>query len=236
MLMDFDIRVSPLVGWLDARTCFFHEDIILLLADFTRVRSLRLTGSCCTVHLIVDSLRRSLPVQSLSLRLRDIGRRYVIPEDLFGGKAPIRRLQLVRNAHIVAPHWLLRGVTHFTSGELIALPELLDVLRQMSALAYFEFQHGRLCWMQPDVGKLRASPIQMPQLMNLIVWTNYLDEFILLNQLLLLHVGAKRRLELPASAFRSWFFDVYCIDVLSPVVEAANGFQHIYFSATQKEG
>jgi hypothetical protein len=158
-LIDFDIHVSPDTG---TRLSLCHEDIILLLADFTRVRSLSLTGHYHTIHPIIDSLRRSLPVQSLSLCI-GFELDFILPDDLFGGKAPIRRLQLVGDGHIVAPHWLLRGVTHFTSGESIALAELLNVLRNMSALAYFEF---RGC-----LNEERASPIQMPQLTNLTVRT-----------------------------------------------------------------
>jgi len=237
MLMNFDIRIAPLGS--DIRThdaSLYNDYVILLLAEFTRVRSLHLTGCYHTISPIVDSLRSSLPIQSLSLCLEDDGgwRRYILPDDLFGGKAPIRRLQLVGASHIVAPHWLLRGVTHFTGTLPMLFSELLDALRQMSALTYFETRPSPLCYMRSDVDKLRTSPIQMPQLMNLIVGANIPDEFILLNQLLLLPVGAKRRLVLRVSVFYS-FFDVHRIDGLSPVVEAANGFQHIHFSGAQTE-
>ena len=108
----------------------------------------------------------------------------ILPDDLFGRKIPICRLQLVGDGHIIAPHWLFCGVTHFTSGESIGLPKLLDILRNMSALVYFGF---RGCLDGPH-----ASPIQMPQLTNLTVCTYSPREFILLNQVILLHVGVKR--------------------------------------------
>ena len=236
MLMDINIPVAS--PWPDTRTGLCREDAILLLTDFTRVHSLCLTGSYRTIRTILDSLCRSLPIQSLSLCLHGIGwhSSYTLPDDLFGGNAPIRRLQLIGTGHIVTLNWLLRGVTHFTSSELITLPQLLDVLRQMSALAHFEFRPGRLCRWKPVVDKLRGLPIQMPQLMNFIVQADSPNEFILVNQLLLLHVGAKRWLELPVSVFQRQLFDVYYIDNLSPVVEAANGFQHIHFSEARKEG
>jgi hypothetical protein len=105
----------------------------------------------------------------------------------------------------------------------------------MSALTYFEFR-GDLDWKKVD--ELRA-PIQMTQLMNLIVVTKSPRpfEFILLNRLLLLHVGAKRRMELPAPTTLPEFdCDLGFIDGLSPVVEAANGFRHIHFSGVEEEG
>ncbi|KAI9432481.1 hypothetical protein H4582DRAFT_1883901 [Lactarius indigo] len=232
LLMDFDIRVAP--TWPDTGTSY--RDIIRLLTGFTRIRSLCLTGpSSHTVLPVINSLRRSLPIQSLSLCIHEY---CTLPNDLFGGNAPIRRLQLT-GGYIPAPHWLLRGVTHFTSSESTSPSDLLDILRQMPALAYFESRTGYPHWiigdMNQDMDTLRASPVQMPQLMDLVVSATPPDQFIVLNQLLLLQVGARRRLELPSSAFHSKFFDMYSIDDLLPVVEATNRL-HIHFSGTQMEG
>ncbi|KAH9046747.1 hypothetical protein EDB84DRAFT_1464963 [Lactarius hengduanensis] len=230
-LMDFDIRVGP--TW--PNIGISHEDIILLLTDFMRVRSLRLTGSYFALHAILRSLRSSLPIESLSLC--DFGWQtfYYLHDDWFGGKASIRRLHLAGGGHIVVPQWLLRGVTHFTSGQLITLPYLLNVLTQMPALVYFEFRTRRR-WIARNMDELRASPVQMPQLMNLVVSAVSPDEFVILNQVLLLHVDAKRRIELPSSAFHSGFSHTYCIDDLLTVVGATDRLQHIHFSGTQKEG
>ncbi|KAH9174538.1 hypothetical protein EDB89DRAFT_1951419 [Lactarius sanguifluus] len=208
MLMDFDIHVDPLWAYTRNNNAgLYHDDIIQLLADFTRVRSLRLTGSRRTILPIVDSLRSSLPIQSLSFCLHDHGEKFVLSDDLFGGKAPIppaySSLEMAPLSRLI---WLLRGVTHFTSTETM-LSELLDVLRQMSALTYFEFRPGYL---------------------NLVVRPTGPTHFRLLNQLLLLHAGAKRRLELGAQGD--------CMDGLSSVVEAVNGFQHIHLSGGRKEG
>ncbi|KAH9055330.1 hypothetical protein EDB87DRAFT_1824702 [Lactarius vividus] len=235
MLMDFDIRVDPLWPYPRNNPGLYHGDIIQILADFTRVRSLRLTGRCCTIRPIVDSLRSSLPIQSLSFCLYDDGEKFVLSDDLFGGNAPIRHLQFLANGTIVAPHWLLRGVTHFTSTE-IKLSELLDVLRHMSALTYFEFRPGYQCWRTSDVDNLCSSPIQMPQLRNLIVRPTGPAHFRLLNQLISLHAGAKRRLELGAQGSYDWIVNEDCMDGLASVVEAVNGFQHIHLSGGRKEG
>ncbi|KAH8977655.1 hypothetical protein EDB86DRAFT_3000333 [Lactarius hatsudake] len=207
-LMDFDIRVGPTRSSIGIS----HQDIILLLTDFMRVRSLRLTGCHFALHSILKSLRSSLPIESLSLC--DFGWRnlYYLHDDWFGGKASIRRLHLAGGGHIIVPQWLLRGVTHFTSGQLITLPHLLNVLIQMPALVYFEFR-TRSRWIGHDMDELRASPVQMPQLMNSV-----------------------RRMELPSSAFHSGFSHTYCIDDVLTVVGATDRFQHVHFSGTQKEG
>jgi hypothetical protein len=82
---------------------------------------------------IIDSLRSSLlPVQSFPYK--DDGED-ILPDDLFGGKAPIRCLQFIGWPHCV-PHWLLLGVTHFTTTEP-TLSELLDALRQMPCTYVF---------------------------------------------------------------------------------------------------
>lgn len=237
MLMDFDIRITPeytVPG--STGTSHHHEDIIPLLTNFTRVRSLSITGyedwhSICP---IIDSLRSLLHIKSLTLCVKkSIGQHHVLPDDLFGGKAPIRHLQWLTDRHVVAPNWLLHGVTHFTTSESLTVPQLVDVLRNMPGLAYFEFQGNLLVCTLDDLG---APPIQMPQLMNLTVCTDYPREFILLNRLLLLPVGAKRHMGLSACVFHTAFFDNFCSDDLLPIIEAANGLRHIHFSLTEKGG
>ena len=233
MLMHFDIHIAPLTPqYTHIKTWHYREDIVPLLTDFTRVRSLCLTGRNKEISPVVDSLRRSLPVQSFSLCLVDNFSGFVLPDDLFGGKAPIHRLQLV-GGHIVAPHRLLHNVTNFTTSEP-SLSELLNTLRHMSSLTYFELQRHPYC-KRPDVDKVHTLPIQMPQLMALIVGSNSPDEFMLLNRLLLLPVGAKKRLELKSGRDFLCFEDPQ-INGLSQVIEAANGFQHIHFSGAQNSG
>ncbi|KAN0140548.1 hypothetical protein V8E53_001757 [Lactarius tabidus] len=226
MLMDFDICIS-----LYRETDYF-KDIILLLSDFTRIRSLRFTGTHRTVCPIIDSLCTSLPVQSLSLFLDEYGEKFehVFSDNLFGGMAPIRRLHFVVNGRVVVPHWLLRGLTHFTSTESISPTELLNILPQMPALTYLELHPLSYLWSEY---KPQPSPIQIPQLKNLISHATHDPEtFVLLNRLLLLNDGAKRRLELHLSEFCGWF----PFEGLLPVIEAAGGFQHVHFSGDLKKG
>ena len=190
MLMDFDIHVAP--GYRDC----LH--IVPLLANLTRVRSLCLTGTRNSIPPVIDSLRSSLPVRSLSLCLEDkiVPSRtiLILPDILFGRDAPIRHLQLVvvgfNGGHIVTPHWLLRSVTRFmTAGP--TLTELLDTLRHMSALVYLEFQSHASCyiaWFTPTVVQ-----VQMPRLMSLVVRTRSPFEFMLLNRLLFCRIRVQRR-------------------------------------------
>ncbi len=139
MLIDLDIRVIPDGPWCDGPNDVVLNpgDMVLLLADFTRFRSLRLTGLRNCIRPIVDCLRNSLPIQSFSICLLGSGSNFVLPEDLFGGKVSVHHLHFKAddNCRIVAPLWLLRGVTHFTTTEPL-LFELVGILREMSALIY----------------------------------------------------------------------------------------------------
>lgn len=151
-------------------------------------------------------------------------------DNLFGGMAPIRRLQFVVNGRILVPHWLLRGLTHFTSTESVSPNELLNILPQMPALTYLELHPLSYLWNEYEP---QPSPIQIPQLKNLICHTTRTpDTFILLNRLLLLNDGVKKQLEVHPSDACSWLSR----KGLLPVIEAAGGFQHVHFSGDLKKG
>lgn len=231
MLMDFDIRISYYRGLLD-----FHNNIVLLLSDFTRIRSLRLTGTPSIVCPILDSLCTSLPrpVQSISLFLDEYGEKvnHVFPDNSFGGMVPIRHLHFVVNGRIVVPHSLLRGVTHFTSTESISPTELLNMISQMPSLTYLELHPLDYLWCGSRVDEALLVPIQVPQLTNLVSHTTGTpDTFIVLNRLLL-NDSAKRRLELELPQCSG----LSETEGLLPVIEAAGGFQHVHFSGDLKKG
>ena len=240
LLMDFDLRIASVRGYLYPQVRLHQEDVSLLLKDFARIRSLCFRGCRLPISRILHSLRHTLPIQSLSLFLDDCVPELILPEDLFGEKAPIR-LQIIAvnyGCRVVAPEGFLRGVTHFTSTMSNTPSELLDALCQMSALTYFEFGPLQSHWIF-DKTDLRASPIQMPELKHLIVHSDSPREFILLNWLLLLHVAAKRRMELCVSFPEytpEYNLNSYWVDCLSPIAEAANGFKHIHVSGEQKKG
>ena len=105
MLMDFDIHVAP-PSQPATRACLCHEDIVLLLTDFTRVRTLSLAGHCDTIHPIIDPLRSSLlPLQSFSICFYSTSA-FILPDDLFGGKgtdSPLRAGRRPRCRASLAP-------------------------------------------------------------------------------------------------------------------------------------
>ena len=237
LLMDFDLRIASARRYLYPQLRLREEDVTLLLKGFTRVRSLCFRGRRLPISCILNSLRHTLPIQSLSLFLDDNELELILPDDLFGGKAPSRLqiMALTFGRRVVAPEAFLRGVTHFTSALSNTPSDLLDILCQMPALTYFEFRPLESLNWRLDMTNRRGSPIQMPELKNLIVHADTPREFILLNRLLLLHVDAKRRMQLYVS-FPESNLNFYWVDYLSPIAEAAKGFKHIHVSGGQKEG
>jgi len=186
----------------------------------------------------VDTLRNPLPIQSLSICLLDLGFDLVLPEDLFGGKVSIRHLQFDSGVcRIVAPFWLLQGVTHFTITDPV-LFTLVDFLHQMSALICLEITIDyRYHREGPNPGNLRNLPVPLPHLENLIVRPLYPCDFLQLNRILSLPAGVKRRLEWSAQGDRyERGLDDDFLEGVSTLVEAANGFRHIRFSGERKEG
>ena len=210
------------------------DEAIALLSECTRMRSLRLLGPRRDVCAVLDALRTTTPVHSLALSLWEPGPPVSLPESLFGGQAPVRHINFTADRCIVAPRWLLRGITHFTSGEQIALLDLLDALRQMSALEQFTLQHCRAHWEDSDAP--RDPPIEMPHLKDFSVHADSPRYFTLLNQRLALPRGAKRRLELRTLAVAGWGRWERWFITLLPIIEAANGLQHVYLSGGAKEG
>src|SRR5260221_8229787 len=149
------------------RLCLSVDEAIELLSGCTRLRSLRILGPRRDVCALLDALRTATPIRSLALSLWERGPPVFLPDDLFGGQAPIRRINFSADRCIIAPHWLLRGVTHFTSGEQIALLVLLDALRQMPALTHFTLQHCRAHWHDSEAPG--DPPIEIPHLDGLVL-------------------------------------------------------------------
>ena len=246
MLIDFDFLVHPTWVHIQRGNRLFDRDIIQLLKGFTRVRSLHLTGDSSVLAPIINSLRCLLPIQSLSIYV-ERGFELVLPNDLFGGKASVRRLQFIADGGscIFAPGWLLRGVTHFTIKMWLSPSALLNQLYPMSqsSLTHLEYwQPPGQRWPHSDMG---SSPIQMPQLVEVTVHAEVPDPFILLNRMLLSHVDAKWRLvlyesveqamDLDPRSFRNPF-DAYQIGYFSQIIEATNRLKQIQISGTQEEG
>jgi hypothetical protein len=229
--VDVDLRVGQMIT---KPKCLSVDEIIDLLSECTRLRSLRLVGSRGDVCAVLDTLRSPTSVYSLTLSLLEHGPPVLLPEELFGGQAPIRRIHFTASRCIVAPPWLLCGVTHFTSGEQIALLDLLDALRQMSALTHFTLQHCRAHWEESDAPV--DPPIQMPCLTNLIVHADSPRFFAMLNRRLALPPTSKRQLVLHTLAISGWGRWARWFAFLLPFIKAANGLQHVYLTGGAKEG
>ena len=229
------VDVELRVGQLSINRLFLSVDeVIALLSDCTRMRSLRLLGPRRDVCAVLEVLCTTTPIHSLSLSLWEPGPPVILPEDLFGGQAPVRRINFTANKCIVAPRWLLCGITHFTSGEQILLPDLLDALCQMPALEQFTLQHCRAFW--EDASVPREPPIEMPHLKVFSVHADSPRYFALLHQRLTIPRGAKRRLELRTLAVNGWSRWERWFTLLLPIFEAANGLQHVYLSGGVKDG
>ena len=229
--VDVELQVRQLTIKL---LCLSADDTIALLSDCTRMRTLRLVGPRSDVCAVLDALRLTTPIHSLTLSLWESGPPIILSENLFGGQAPIRRINFNADPCIVAPHWLLHGITHFTSGEQIILPDLLDALRQMPALTHFTLQYCRAHWEDTDAP--REPLIELPHLEEFIVHADSPRYFALLNQRLALPRGAKRRLKLRVLAILGWDRWLRWFDALLPVIEAANGLQQVFLSGGAKEG
>ena len=241
MLMDFDLHIAPYNPVHQTKIGFYHShnNAIQLLSDFTRLHSLHLKGIRNTIAPVLDSLCRPLPVQSLSLTILESyaetsrDKRHTIwsiSDGLFGGSAPIRQLHFtMMNGHIIMPHSLLHGVTHFTTNESISPSELLDMLPQMPTLTYLKIHRLDYLWSKFYMDELHFSPIEMPCLTTLITHTfDDPEAFMQLNRLLLLNAAVKRRVEVDQLQLHSWNDLSHWVSTgMSTLINAAGGFQHI---------
>ncbi|KAH9023098.1 hypothetical protein EDB85DRAFT_1992713 [Lactarius pseudohatsudake] len=136
-----------------------------LLFAASRIRTLRLVGLRADILRVLDRLRSPSPLESLDLCVIDSGQAVDLPETLFGGKAPhFRRLTFACDAHIRAPRWLLAGITHFTTGADVALPGLLDALREMPQLEMLRIPHCRAVWEEEDAEMPPTPRVVLPRL------------------------------------------------------------------------
>ena len=180
--------------------CFLDlDDVVALFTGCTRLRSLHIVGELYTVYRLLDTLHTATHIRSLSLDI-NFGFRWLplpdvgLPENLFGGQAPIREARFITARHIVAPRWLLRGITHFTSDQQIPLGTLLDTLHQMPVLHSLTLERHILNWKGTDAP--RDVQIPMPNLMYLTVDVDERSSvvFALLHRRLALPNGTKKRL------------------------------------------
>jgi hypothetical protein len=229
-----------------ARYLLDVDEAIALFTGCTRLRSLNIIGELSIVYKLLDTLHTATHIRSLSLDI-NYGRTNLLmphvelPENLFGGQAPIREARFITARHITAPRWLLRDITHFTSNQRIPLRILLDTLHQMPVLHSLTLERCTLNWKGTDAP--RDVQIPMQNLMHLTVDVDAGSSvvFALLHRRLALPNGAKKRLRTHKSSDSLSSTDrspsVLAIPPsLRQIIRAANGLQHIQFSGGIWEG
>ena len=185
------------------------RELIALLSNCSRLRSLFIFAQSSFILSFLVTLPPQISIHIFSLHCIQLPPEHSavieLPVDLFRGQAPIRELSFDSYAYIVAPHWLLHGITHFLCRQQIPLHALLDALREMPVLQYFELQYCNLRWIDTDV--LPSPPIQMTNLVCFSIHVYSLRFFAFLHERLALPEGAKIRLELAyqlASDLDNW--------------------------------
>jgi len=144
--MSIDMRIRP---------CF--EDGLesltasKLLLTCPRIRTLRLSGDRVDILSILDHLCSQSPLEVLDLWvLASTSDDIDLPVALFGGNAPhFRHLKFETFARIRAPGWLLAGVTHFTTGAIFSVRELLGALQAMPQLEVLCIVENFNLWTDP---------------------------------------------------------------------------------------
>ena len=214
------------------------RELIVLLSNCTRLRSLFIFAHPSFILSFLTTLppQASIHIFSLHCIQPPSGHSAALelPVDLFQGQAPIRELSFDSSTYIVAPHWLLHGITHFSCRQQIPLHALLDALREMPVLQYFELQCCNLRWI--DTNALQSPPIQMTRLMCFSIRVYSLRFFTILHARLALPEGAKMRLELAyqvASDLDNW---ATYVPLLLTRVPAATRISHIHLYGGNLDG
>lgn len=105
------------------------------LLSTSRIRTLNLSGRPDNIIDVLTRLCNPSMLESLCLRLPDLGDPVDLPESLYGGDAPhLRRLTFNSDAYIRVPLWLLSNITHFTNNICVSLDQLLGTLEAMPQL------------------------------------------------------------------------------------------------------
>ena len=232
-LVDVSVGVNPIINGVQHVNA--HEVAALLTTGCTRLRSLHIIGGHETVSQLLDMLHTAISVRSLSLNILGVTSRSVkLPVNLFGGQAPIREVRFSVVGHIVAPHHLFHGVTHFTSDQHLPLRNMLDSLRQMSALESLTLKSRSLSWQDSDAPW--DVPIPMPNLMHFAVEASARSPaiFTILHRRLTLPDGAKRRV--CARRGSDWEDSAFWAPSVLTLIKAARGLRHMRLSGGIREG
>jgi hypothetical protein len=224
--------------------CVSVNELVALLTGCTRLRSLYIDGDHSTIFKVLDALHSAPHIRSLTLKTIDQSN-VELPDNLFGGHAPIREVCFFKRlSYFAAPHWLLRGITHFTSNQEIPFKDLLDTLGQMHVLYSFSLERCVLKMWTVTPALPDDLQIRMP---NLMYFTVDVDAgstmfFDMLYQRMVLPDGAKKRIRSHRSAnsayWHSW--ESWNIPTVPPsireVIQAANGLQQVRLSGGLRMG
>lgn len=212
------------------------DEVVTLFTGCRRLRSLRVICTTRTVCELLGKLNTASPIRFLSLSVIDTDMRSVVlPDNMLGGQAPIPKVRFFTfGGSIIAPHWLLRGITHLTSNQPISLQNLLDVLHQMPVLHSLTLK-GHVFYLRRP-GAPRGIRVPMPNLMYLTVSVNEGSPTIFAQLLrrLVLPDGARKSVRLHKSLSRhpkTWSPFIWEIpSYVRKVIKAANGLRHAQLS------
>ncbi|KAH9174535.1 hypothetical protein EDB89DRAFT_1951406 [Lactarius sanguifluus] len=236
LLLDVHLRVGRR-DIDDREACMSTYPAMVILRFIShRVHTLRLDGPREDIQSLLSTLRTPSPIHALSINipLWDLGAPFSIPENLFAFNASIRTLSFSADRALQAPRWLLRGLTNFTTGGRVSLPDLLDALRQMPILEHFTLLHCSPTWNESDVPP--AAPIPMDKLEEFAVRAESPRHFVLLAMQLAIPETARKRLAVRTLAAPGWGFWARWLEALPPLYSARGGLQHILISGGPTRG
>ena len=215
-----------------------YPAMVILRFISQRIRTLRLDGPREDIQRLLSSILRTpspmLQALSINIPLWDLGAPFSIPESLFAFSAPIRTLSFSADRALQAPEWLLRGLTSFTTGGRVSLPDLLNALRQMPLLERFTLHHCSPIWDESDVP--HGALIPMDKLEEFVVCGETPRQFVLLATQLAIPEEARKRLAIRTLAAPGWGFWAHWLEALPPLYSARGGLQHILLSGGPTRG
>ena len=232
-LIDVSLRINPDSG--KTRHLLNVDEVIALFAECTRLRSLHVSGRIDIVHKLLDTLHIATHIRFLHLHVANQSTPVELPNNLLGGQAPIREMCFASVSFIIAPHWLLRGITHFTSNQRIPLQILLDTLCQMPVLLSFTLERCVLDWKGTDAPRDVQIPMQNLMYLKVDVDAGSPVIFALLHRRLALPNRAKKilRFHRSSDSYSSmhWSHSILAIPPsLRDVIDSTDGSHHVQFS------